>query len=263
MCFYYAVLKVDVRKLVANKIIKEKQLELFKEEYIVSGYNFPQMPVISNEDPENIQLFNWGLVPPYTRSKEKAREFLQKYNTLNAKTETIFSSKVYGNSIRKKRCLVLCSGFFEWRHKEPGKKSTPKYPFYVTLKDESMFVFAGVWEEFTDETDGEIVRTYSVLTTEANELVSIVHNNKKRMPLILDPDRAMEWLSEDLSDEKIKSFFKPFDADKMKARPIAKINPRMSESYNNPGVNAYYEYGELKELLEKYPHFFEQSADLR
>ncbi len=263
MCFYYAVLKIDVARLVANKVINEKQLSLFKDQYIVSGFDFPQMPVISNEDPENIQFYYWGFVPPNTKSKEKAREFLQRYNTLNAKAETIFDSKLYQNSIRKKRCLVLCSGFFEWRHKEPGKKSTTKYPFYVSLKDESMFVFAGVWEEFTDVTDGEVVRTYSILTTGANELTSIVHNSKRRMPLILDPDNALEWLSEGLNDEKIKSFFKPFDASKMKARPIAKINPRMAENYNGPGVNAYYEYSELKELLAKYPHFFEQGADLR
>ena len=263
MCFYYAVLKVDARRLVANNIIKEQQLNLFEDQYFVSGFDFPQMPVISNEDQENIQLFHWGFVPPYTKSKEKAKEFLLKYNTLNAKSETVFESKLFSSSIKKKRCLVLCSGFFEWRQKEPGKKSTLKYPFYVTLKDESMFVFGGIWEEFTDVTDGEIVKTYSILTTTANELTSIVHNSKKRMPLIIDPDHAMEWLSDSLSGEKIKSFFKPFDAEKMKARPIARINPRMAESYNNPGVNAYYEYSDLKEFLTMYPHFFEESADLR
>jgi len=263
MCFYYAIVKVNARKLIENRIITEKQISLFPDRYFVNGFEFPLMPVISDEDVGKIQMCHWGLVPSGISSKENAVEFLKKYNTLNAKAETVFESRMFSQPVMERRCLVLCSGFFEWRHKEPGKKNTPKYPFYVTLKDESIFVFAGIWNRFTDLQSGEIIRTYSIITTKANELMEVVHNSKKRMPVIISPERALEWLSRGLSREQINGFLKPFDPGQMKARPVSRINPFLSGSNDNPGVNAYYEYSELDGLLKAYPDFFEQSADLR
>jgi putative SOS response-associated peptidase YedK len=263
MCFYYAVVKVNTKILVEKGVIKEEQLSLFPDNYFVNGFEFPLMPVVADENPGIIQMFHWGLVPKTVRSKEEAVGFLKQYNTLNAKSETIFASRLFAEPVLKRRCLVLCSGFFEWRHKNPEDRSSAKYPFYVTLKDEGMFVFAGVWSSFTDRETGETIKTYSVITTPANELMEIVHNSKKRMPMILDPDSAINWLSAGLDEARIKSFFKPFDPSKMKARPIAKINPYLTGSNNQPGINVYYEYGELGDLLKSYPDYFEQSVDLR
>ena len=79
--------------------------------------------------------------------------------------------------------------------------------------------------------------------------MEIVHNSKKRMPLIIDPEKAMEWLSPDLSEEKIKGFIKPFDPKQMKAKPIAKINPFILKIFDNPSVTAYYQYPELMDIL--------------
>lgn len=262
MCFYYAVVKTDAGALVKNGIIKAEQLELFSESRFVKGFDFPLMPVISSEQPETITMFRWGFVPLHIRSDDKAREFLQQYNTLNAKAETLFDSRLYGEAIRKRRCLVLCSGFFEWRHKNPGNKNSEKYPFYVTLKDEGMFVFGGIWEQFTDMATGEVQSTYAVITTPANALMELVHNSKKRMPLILDPEHALEWLDPGLPEEKIKSFLKPFDAGKLKARPIKKINPRLTYD-NDPDISVYYHYQELSAMLAQYPEYFEQAVDLR
>lgn len=262
MCFYYAIVKTNVKALVENGIIKEEQLSLFSGQQFVKGFDFPLMPVISNNQPEAIQLFRWGFVPQHFSSDEKSKEFLKRYNTLNAKAETIFESRLYSEAIQKQRCLVLCSGFFEWRHKNPGKKNSGKYPFYVSLKDDGMFVFGGVWEKFTDQATGEIIHTYSIITTPANELMEIVHNNKKRMPLIIEPEKALSWLDSNLSENEIKSFIKPFDARKLKARPIKKINPRLQYE-NDPGITIYYHYEELSNLLAKHPEYFEQSVDLR
>ena len=263
MCFYYAVVKVNASRLFANNLIREEQLTLFPDKYFVNGFEFPLMPVIADNRPEEIQMFHWGLVPASTRSKADALDFLRKYNTLNARVETIFESRMYIRLIVERRCLVLCSGFFEWRHKDPGKKNTPKYPFYVTMKDEGMFVFAGVWNQFSDRETGEVIPTYSILTTQANDMMEMVHNSKKRMPLILPPEHAMEWLSPGNNENSIKRFFIPFNPSEMKARPISRINPFLSAANDNPGINAYYEYGELDELIKTHPDYFEQSADLR
>lgn len=262
MCFYYAVVKTNAKTLIENGIIKEEQLSLFPDQQFVKGFDFPLMPVISDDKPEKIQMFRWGFVPPHIRSQEKAQEFLNHYNTLNAKAETLFESRLFSGSIRNQRCLVLCSGFFEWRHKNPGKKNTEKYPFYVSLKDEGMFVFGGIWEKFTDQTTGEIIYTYAIITTQANELMELVHNTKKRMPLIIEPENAHRWLNAELDKSEIKTFFKPFDADKLKARPIKKINPKLQYG-NDPEISVYYHYQELSNLLASHPQYFEQSVDLR
>ena len=262
MCFYYAVVKTNAKALIDNKIITEKQLDLFQEKQFVKGFDYPLMPVISNDKPEEIQLFRWGFVPPHTRSIEEAQEFLSRYNTLNAKAETLFQSRLFSDSIQKKRCLVLCSGFFEWRHKEPGKRNTEKYPFYVSLKDEEMFVFGGIWEQFTDQSTGEVISTYAIITTPANEMMELVHNSKKRMPLIIEPENALKWLDSNLSEDDIKSFLQPFDTSRLKARPIKKINPRLQYK-NDPGITVYYQYDELQSLMQQHPEYFEKSADLR
>ena len=119
MCFYYAVVKTNAKALIENGIVSEKQLSLFSDKQFVKGFDFPLMPVISGENPEIIQMFQWGFVPSVTTSKENATSFLRQYNTLNAKAENLFESRLFQNAIQKQRCLVLCSGFFEWRHKNP------------------------------------------------------------------------------------------------------------------------------------------------
>lgn len=262
MCFYYAVVKTNTKALIENGIIREEQLRLFSDQQFVKGFDFPLMPVISNDNSTNIQLFRWGFVPAQTPTTEKATEFLRQYNTLNAKAENLFESRLFQNAIQRQRCLVLCSGFFEWRHKNPEKTNSERYPFYVSLKDEGMFVFGGIWEKFTDRLTGEIIHTYAIITTPANELMELVHNKKKRMPLIIEPEKAMKWLDHDLSDDEIKDYFQPFDSDKLKATPIKKINPRLSYE-NDPGITVYYHYQELSAMLAKYPQYFEKSVDLR
>lgn len=261
MCFYYAVVKTNSKTLIENGIIREEQLQLFTSQEFVKGFDYPLMPVISNENPGNISMFRWGFVPPHTPTVEKAHEFLAQYNTLNAKAESLFESRLFRDAISKQRCLVLCSGFFEWRHKNPGKKNSEKYPFYVSLKDGGMFVFGGIWEKFTDRSTGEIIHTYAIITTPANPLMELVHNVKKRMPLIIEPEKALNWLDNSLTEAEIKAFFQPFDAEKLKATPIKKINPRLDYS-GDSGITVYYHYQELSSMLKQYPEYFEQSADL-
>ena len=262
MCFYYAVVKTNAKSLIKNGIIKEEQLDLFPEKQFVRGFDYPFMPVISSDKIEEIQMFRWGFVPAHMSSDEKSKEFLNRYNTLNAKAENIFESRLFGKAVQNQRCLVLCSGFYEWRHKNPGKKNSEKYPFYVTLKDDGMFVFGGIWEKFTDSETGEIIHTFSIITTPANELMELVHNNKKRMPLIIEPEKALQWLDTSTPISIIKTLIKPIDASKLKAKPIKRINPKLQYE-DDPEITVYYHYGELSALLNEYPHYFEDVVDLK
>lgn len=241
MCFYYAIAKKKNSKLIKNKIVSEKQLNLFEDKELVNGFENPEMPVITNDNPTNITFAKWGLIPSWIKTKKEA-ENIQKY-TLNAKSETIFEKPSFNESIKHNRCLVLCSGFYEWQ-----KVKNKKYPYYISLKDDEIFVFAGIWAEWNNPLTNEKVKTYSIITVEANELVSEIHNEKKRMPLILEYETALNWLNPNLTELEIKSFFKPYNHLEMKAHTIKHF---LNTSQNIENITAYYHYPELLNDLSK------------
>lgn len=90
------------------------------------------------------------------------------------------------------RCLVLADGFFEWQWLDP--KGKQKQIYELRLPGNELFTFAGLWSEWVDKTSGEVVHTYTILTTAANELMSTIHNSKKRMPVIVAKDNERDWL---------------------------------------------------------------------
>jgi len=93
---------------------------------------------------------------------------------------------------------VLSSGFYEWRHCK-GKA----YPYHIKVKGQGLFYMAGVWQGWTHNESGKRLDTFALVTTEANELMTQVHNNKKRMPTILTKKRAEAWMSPDVSENEI------------------------------------------------------------
>ncbi len=243
MCFYYAVTHKNPHALVGKGIVKEEQLSLFDERHIVSGFDHPSMPLITSAEPDKISFFRWGMLPQSISSDEQAKAFLNKYNTLNAKADEVFESRLYADAVLHRRCLVLCSGFFEWRM---VKKE--KIPYYISLKNDEMFVFAGIWSESVDKT-GKKHQTFSVLTTEANEMMAEIHNTKKRMPVILTPDSAEQWLKPDLPVDEIRKLLIPLPSEQMKAHTIQKFIPSKANELNNPNIIAYYSYSAMNDLF--------------
>ena len=152
---------------------------------IYNGFQFPRTPVISNQQPEEIQLFQWGLIPSW------AKDNSIKKNTLNARIETINEKPAFRN-VANNRCLVLCDGFYEWKWLDPKGKAKQKY--LLTLPHNKAFAFAGIWSEWVDKSSGEIIHSYSILTTQAEGLMSEIHNSKNRMPIILAKEHEKEWL---------------------------------------------------------------------
>ena len=153
---------------------------------IYNGFTFPQTPVITNKDKNKIQLFNWGLIPHWAKDDSIRK------NTLNARSETIHEKPSFRQVVNN-RCLVLSDGFFEWQWlDEKGKK---KQKYEITLPSNELFAFAGLWSEWVDKTTGELINSYAILTTEANETMSRIHNSKKRMPMILSRDNERGWIN--------------------------------------------------------------------
>ena len=157
-----------------------------------NGFTFPVTPIITNKLRNNIQLFQWGLIPSWSEKKD-----IQQF-TLNAKIETLNEKPSFKNVINQ-RCLIIADGFMEWQWLD--KKGKMKQQYHIALPDDGLFAFAGLWSEWLDKKSGEIVKTYTMVTTEANELMSEIHNTKKRMPIILTPQNEQHWLNENAMDD--------------------------------------------------------------
>ena len=184
MCFHSKQSKsaVEVENRFKAEIVK---LEEFKPQDNINGFDFQKTPVIIDNQPNMIVQYNWGLIPSWAKDSE-----IKKY-TLNAKIETLNEKPSFKNSINK-RCLVIANGFYEWQWLDSKGKSKVKYE--IGIPDEELFAFAGLYSEWIDVATGEIKNTYTIITTEANTLMSEIHNTKKRMPVILKPQDEQRWL---------------------------------------------------------------------
>lgn len=185
MCFYTTQTKNAIE--VENRFnAKFKNISIFSTSEIYNGFTFPQTPVITNNNPLIIDFYYWGLIPFWAKTDEIRK------NTLNAKIETL-SEKPSFRICMNNRCLIIVDGFFEWQWLDNKGKQKQKYK--ITMPDYSLFAFGGLWSEWVNKETGEIIKSYTIVTTEANQLMSEIHNTKKRMPLILNLDNEKEWLN--------------------------------------------------------------------
>ncbi len=153
---------------------------------VYNGFQYPSTPIITNLKPHLFQFFNWGLIPFW------AKDDNIKKMTLNAKIETIYEKPSFRNVVNN-RCLIIADAFYEWQWLD--EKGKTKQKFEMTLPNHESFAFAGLWSEWVDKSIGEKINTYTILTTEANVLMSQIHNTKRRMPIILSTDSEREWLN--------------------------------------------------------------------
>lgn len=214
MCFHNSMSAKAV-KLAARYGRKSDVVEIYQdilnEQYHVNAFNFPKYPVITSSN--EIQVFNWGLIPFWTKNEANADEIRRM--TLNARADTIFEKPSFREPIMKKRCIVPSTSYFEWRH-----EGTKKIPYYIYLKDEPIFSMAGIYDSWLDKETGEEHSTFSIITTDTNPLTDYIHNTKHRMPAILSKENEEKWLNPNLTKQEIATFLHPYEADKMDAYVI-------------------------------------------
>jgi len=184
MCFYTQQTKKAVE--VENRFnAKIKNKTLFNTSNVINGFSFPRTPIITNGDTSIIQHFQWGLIPFWAKD-----ETIKKY-TLNAKIETLHEKPSFRGAV-KNRCLIIADGFYEWQWLDTKGRNKQRY--LIKLNNDELFAFAGIWSEWINKEKGEIINSYSIITTQANELMSKIHNTKKRMPVILSKNNEKDWL---------------------------------------------------------------------
>ena len=185
MCFHSKQTKLALE--VENRFdAKIEKKELFQSQENINGFNFAKNPIITDEKPNIIQQYNWGLIPSWAKDEDI------KKMTLNARIETIDEKPSFRNSINK-RCLVIANGFYEWQWLDSKGKNKIKYE--IGIGNDDLFAFAGLYSQWVNTITGEIKDTYTIVTTQANELMAEIHNTKKRMPIILKLEDESKWLN--------------------------------------------------------------------
>ncbi len=209
MCYHYN-LKSDGAAL--SRRFGKKAAPGIKPVPLAVGFEHPMMPVVTESE---IRLMRWGLIPSWISNKEDADEIQNK--TLNARSETVETKPAFSDSFLNRRCLIPATGFFEWQHR--GKT---KVPFFISLKGEEIFAFAGIFDCFHPYGEADPVFSFSILTTEANSLMQTIHNTQKRMPVILPKSNEELWLKSAGNSAELHELFKPFDTSAMQAHTVAK-----------------------------------------
>ena len=187
-------------------------------EFLPPRYNIAptqDVAVVPNDGLEQVQLFRWGLVPFWAKDPSIGNRMI------NARAETVAEKPAYRAAYRRRRCLVLADGFYEWR-KEPGSRT--KTPMYIQLASGEPFAFAGLWEVWRP--DDTPLFTHTIITTEPNALLEPIHN---RMPVILPREAYDRWL--DPAEQRSGSFsdlLVPYPAEELAAYPV-------STYVNSPG----------------------------
>lgn len=226
---------IELEKKYGKKAHENKDIQPI---FYVSGFSHPTWPIISEQ--AEIQTMHWGLIPNWFQGPSKS-DFAK--NTLNAKIETLHEKSSFKQLISQKRCLIPSTGFFEW--KSVGKE---KIPFFIKVKSAPIFSIAGLFDEWFDPKIGEKYTSFTMITCPANELMEEIHNTKKRMPLILNEERAKDWIIGKELDE-LMEYYKPVESEEMEAFEINK-KIILSKNANCPEVqlpfkNEFYEQGSL------------------
>lgn len=168
----------------------EKVPELTPRYNIAPGQ---ECPVITDDNPKEISLLRWGLVPSWAKDDKIG------YKTINARVETVETKPAFRVPFKRKRCIVIASSFFEWdKHKQP----------FLFKTKEKIFVFAGLWDEWNG------VKTFTIITTQPNKVVGKVH---ERMPAVLHKKDERKWL-----EKGDKELLKPYDGE-LECYPVSKL----------------------------------------
>lgn len=185
------------------------------------------LPVITNDAPETITQFKWGLIPRWADDASIGNRLI------NARAETVHEKRSFRDAYENRRCLVLADGFYEWTDTDEGKQ-----PYRVVLRSEKPFAMAGLWERWhppqkqtgLDEfgegrpsAETDVVETFSIITTEPNGVVEKLHD---RMAVVLPADEEDRWLAGERRD-----VLKPYPDDGMDAYPVSTaVNDPQNES---------------------------------
>lgn len=165
--------------------------------------------IVTDDGERELVQMRWGLIPSWAEDPNVGNHMI------NARAETVAEKPSFRDSLKKRRCLVLADGFYEWQ-----KLGTVKQPVHIVLKSREVFGFAGLWDTW-ESPDGQKINSCTIITTTANELLKPVHD---RMPAILDREAEDVWLDPLVLDSaRLLPLLKPYPPEQMEFYPVSQI----------------------------------------
>jgi putative SOS response-associated peptidase YedK len=191
-------------------------LHVPEEANFTPRYNIsPTQPVavVPNDGKNRLDFYTWGLIPSWAKDHSIGSKLI------NARGETVAEKPSFRNAFKRRRCLILADGFYEWKANADGKGKTP---MYIRLASGQPFAFAGLWEWWTPPGgEGSEIRSATIITTEPNSLMATIHN---RMPVILPPEAYEAWLEPaEQRPEKLLPLIRSYPAEAMTAYPVSRM----------------------------------------
>lgn len=193
-----------------NDLVK---IDSFTPTFHATAFTMPLLPFIGNDDPLHITTAMWKFIP-----ERSSMEAYKPYDTYNAKAEEIFDKRTYKDYILPKRGLVVLKGFFEGQE-QPDKTSQP---YFIYPENGELLTLGCVYSDWYNKEEDKTVRTFSMITTVANELMAEIHNKKKRMPLIIPSEKRDWWLSKELTRNELEKYFIPYPDGYLKAHKVSR-----------------------------------------
>jgi putative SOS response-associated peptidase YedK len=212
----------------------------FAPMYHSNGFDHMDLPVITCEDPNLIQLFSWGLIPAWVKDLEKANSI--RNATLNARDDTLFEKPSFKRPAASQRCLVLVDGFYD-HHWENNKS----FPFLIQNKSGEAMALGGIWDTWHH---GDLVRnTVSIITTDPNPRLAWIHNRPKasegpRMPFIVSEESYQDWLDTSLMPSEVLGLITAYPQELLKDYPVDRLRGKLYPG-NVPEIMEPRDYPEL------------------
>lgn len=203
MCGRFAM--IEPLGVITRAFFIDDVLADIRESYnIAPGSSIPA--VIHEESRRKLTVFRWGLVPRWAKEPSIGARLI------NARSETVTEKPSFRDAVKRRRCLIIASGFYEW--KKEGKGSTP---FYIYPESEKLFGLAGIFENWASP-EGAELSTCSILTTGPNSLIAQIHD---RMPVIIPREQGDLWMDPSSRPEEYLSMLAPYPADRMGMHPVS------------------------------------------
>jgi putative SOS response-associated peptidase YedK len=204
MCGRYSTSSADITTLTERFSAQQALDEYEANHNIKPTQDAPT--VLEHDGKPELHLMHWGLIPFWAKDPKIGNKMF------NARAETVAEKPAFKALFRRKRCLVPSTGFYEWKQEGRGK-----VPYLFTVEDNDIFAFAGLYDTWRTP-NGNLLYTYTIITTSANDLVSSVH---ERMPVILPRDQEQHWIDPSIEDQFfLQSLLDPYPADLMEMTRI-------------------------------------------
>jgi len=207
----------------------------YRPSYYYHAFSLPEMPALCSGSSGTLKLMKWGLIPSWTRNAEDAN--IIRFMTFIARSESIKEKPSFSESSKTQRCIIPVKGFFEWQHF--GKE---KIPWYIYRADDEVLSLAGIYNNWTDSATGEVINTFSIVTTDANGLMAEIHNSGKRMPVILERKNESSWIDLNTSMTDAFELLKPASEEILKAHTVGPLVSSRTADRNSPDVIKPYQY---------------------